>query len=177
MIRLINGRGQVGSALKKLLQEAEAESLETSVQDVAIYHTWNFLDKTEQTQRVCYEKFREFVDQNPDIKIVFTSTYSQTNNPYNHYKRLAEKYLLEHHNNGQIVRLPTLIGKGVFEKFRRNEIQAFGEMEIMSVQNAARKILTFAASNPRIRNKTIQGVKVPAKIVQELVLFGRNGEI
>ena len=47
MIRLVNGRGQLGSALKKL---------DLSNQQGFIYHTWNVSDKSESTQKLAQSR-------------------------------------------------------------------------------------------------------------------------
>lgn len=169
MIKLINGRGQLGSELAELIKNISCDK------NIVIYHTWNFLDKSEKTQRGCYESFVDFVDKNPQPKIVFTSTYSQTDNPYNHYKQLSEAYLIIK-QNGYSVRLPTLIGKGICMYFRDDDVEAFGEMELMTVKDAASKVLEFALSNSRLRNFRVYGEKVSAKLAKELITFGKNGK-
>lgn len=167
MIRLINGRGQLGEVLKKGVQE------ETNL-EIIIYHTWNFLDKSEETQKECYERFKKFVDEHSEETIIFISTYSQTYNPYNFYKKIAEDYLSENTKNGRSIRLPTLIGKGVCEDFREEKINPWGEMEIMTIENAAKIILDFAKSNSRERIFRAKGIIVPATMVKELILFGQK---
>lgn len=172
MIKLINGRGQLGSALQKIIEEKKIEV----PLDVAIYHTWNIEDKSEETQRDCYIKFKDFVDKNQDVKIIFTSTYSEKENYYNYYKQLAEAYLLINHKQGYVVRLSTLIGRGICEKFRNNEIEAFGEIELMSVEDAAEKVLEFALSDSLVRNFRVYGAIIPARFVKRLIEFGRDGK-
>jgi len=168
MIRLINGRGQLGSALERLAGEGSFEG------DFSIYHTWNFLDKSEAAQRRCYEEFKEFVDRNKGSKVFFISTYSQTENPYNHYKQLAEAYLINNLEGGRVIRLPTLIGKGICQKLKDDQAEPFGEMELMSIDDAAREILKFATSSPTIRSFSVPGTKVPATLVKDLILFGKK---
>ena len=168
MITLIDGKGQLGTLLSNLISNKEVS------EDIVIYHTWNVEDKSEETQRNCYEKFKKFTDENKNIKIIFISTYSQTDNPYNYYKQLSEAYLLSNHLTGKVIRFPALIGKGTCEKFKNNEIEAFGEMELISVRDAAEKVLEFALSKDKIRNLRIYGDKVSAKLAKELILFGKE---
>lgn len=172
MIKLINGRGQLGSALNDII---EKEKIQISP-DVFIYHTWNIDDKSEQTQRNCYEEFKNFVDKNLDSKIIFTSTYSQKENYYNYYKQISEAYLLSNHKKGYVLRIPTLIGKGICEKFRNNEVNAFGNMELLSVESAARSLIDFLLSDRILRNYGVEGVKVPASFVKRIILFGKEGK-
>jgi hypothetical protein len=152
-MKLVNGLGQLGEALSKVKCD----------RDITIYHTWNPFDKTEEIQKECYDKFKEYVD-NHDEFIVFISTHSKKKNPYVSYKRKAEKYL----KKGIYVRLPILIGKGAFEKFRDNA-PAYGVMEIITIQDAVKEILKAETS------KTVKGIKIPAKIVKKLILIGKNG--
>ncbi len=170
MITLIHGKGQIGSILDRLIRERKISAKD----NIAIYHTWNIDSKSEEIQKECYEKFKKFVDENKNVKIVFVSTYSQTENPYNYYKQISEAYLISNHEKGFVIRLPTLIGKGTCEKFRNDEAEAFGEMELMSLINAAEKILEFALSESRIRSIRINGEKVSAKLAKELILFGKG---
>lgn len=172
MIRLINGRGQLGESLARLIEERKL----VFPDDVAVYHTWNFLDKSEEVQKACYNAFTQFVDQHPDTRILFTSTYSQADNPYNYYKQAAEAYLINRHQKGSIIRLPAIVGKGVFERFRTEDIQPFGEMEIVTLREATEEVLKFLQSGSRIRSTTVRGHMVPANVVKELILFGRDGK-
>jgi hypothetical protein len=172
MITLINGRGQIGEALKKIIPLEEVSPLEK----IFIYHTWNISDKSEGIQRECYRNFVDFVNNHIDKKIIFISTYSQQDNAYNQYKHLSEAYLLSNNLYGRVIRLPTLIGKGVCEKFRVDEAEAFGEMELLSVQEAAEEVLKFATSSSHILNFRVFGRIVSANLVKELILFGKYGD-
>jgi hypothetical protein len=169
MITLVDGKGQLGSILGLLIDKRKLNSED----NIIIYHTWNVLDKSEETQKQCYEKFKNFVDSNQDTKIIFISTYSQKDNYYNHYKQLSEAYLILNHPNGNVIKLPILIGKGICEKFKKNEAEAFGEMELMSVKDAAEKVLEFALSKDKIRSIRVYGDKVSAKLAKDLILFGK----
>lgn len=170
MIKLINGRGQLGNALEGLIRKEKQNT------DAIIYHTWNFLDKSEKTQKRCYEKFMKFVDENPNSKIIFISTYSQIKNYYVFYKQLSEAYLLTNNPKGYVIKLPNLIGKGICQKFRDDETEAFGEMEIMTIEDAAKSILEFSQYDPLIKIISIKGIQIPANIIKNLILFGRDGK-
>jgi len=169
MIKLINGRGQLGQELNKIILHRSFD------ENITIYHTWNVLDKSEEIQKECFKKFKEFVDNHLLEKIIFISTYSQTDNPYNYYKQLAESYLINHCEQGKIIRLPVLIGKGICDKFRNNEVEAFGEMELISLEDAVESILNLAVSSSKIKSFRVYGTIIPAKLVKNLITFGKNG--
>ena len=168
MIQLINGRGQLG---KKLQEVIEKEKIISS-SDIKIYHTWNISDKSKNTQSECFNNFKKFVNENSSSKIIFTSTYSQTDNFYNYFKQMAEAYLLNNNERGYVIRLPTIIGKGVCEKFRNDELEAYGKMELISLEDAAKEILKMVQLESTVRNFRIEGTVIPAEIVKELILFG-----
>ena len=170
MIKLIDGKGQLGDTLDSLIRKEKQNT------NAIIYHTWNFLDKSEKTQKKCYEEFRKFVDENPNSKIVFISTYSQTENYYNFYKQFSEAYLLTNNQRGYVMKLPILIGKGICQKFRDGETEAFGEMEIMTIEDAAKNVLKFTQDNSLIKSISVKGTPIPANIVKNLILFGRDGK-
>lgn len=170
MIQLINGKGQLGSALQEIIEKERISPKEK----IYIYHTWNIEDKSEETQKQCYLKFQDFVRENLAQPIIFVSTYSQTDNYYNYYKQLSEAYLLSNTSLSKVIRLPTLIGKGICQKFRDGITNAYGEMELMSVEEAAREILKFSLSNSIIRNFRVYGKIVSADLAKRLILFGKE---
>jgi len=85
MVRIINGRGQLG---EKLQRYARIKGL----LDVAIYHTWQVTysgdsDMSEEMIQLNeYNKLVEFSNKNPNTKIIFISTTSQRSSWYTHYK-------------------------------------------------------------------------------------------
>jgi len=174
MIKLIHGRGQLGTALGELLQEKENKFIDL---DVIIYHTWNFLDKREEVQKKHYEDFKKFVDENPGKKIVFISTISQAENPYVFYKQLSEIYLLKNNENGFVIRLPNMIGKGICQRFRTENVDPFGEMELITIKEGARSVLNFIKTNISIRNFTVKGSPLSAALTKNLIVFGRDGKL
>lgn len=172
MIELIGGRGQLGSVLKEIIETEKVSFPEK----LSIYHTWNIEDKSEKTQKQCYLAFQNFVKENLESSIIFVSTYSQTDNYYNYYKQLAEAYLLSNTTHGKVIRLPTLIGKGICQKFRDEDAKAWGEMELMSVEEGAREVLKFALSYSILRNFRVYGKMVSADLAKRLILFGKEGK-
>jgi hypothetical protein len=154
-MRLINGRGQLGEALAKLDVKSDA----------VVYHTWNHLEKDEGTQRDCYEKYIAFYKKEQG-RLIFISTSSENDNAYVDHKRMAERFA-----NG-VVRLPTLIGRGICERFRdRPEVAAWGIMELLPVEKAAKAVAEYVQTG-RSDVLTVPGVRVPAKLVKELIQFG-----
>jgi len=166
MIKLINGRGQLGMALNELVEEKKLD------EDVLIYHTWNVLEKEEEPQKKEFEKFKRFVDENLDNKILFTSTYSEKENFYTFYKQLSEAYLISNHKQGYVIKLPTLIGKGICERFREDRAEPSGIMELMTIEEAAREVMRLVEYKGVVRSFRIEGHRIPATLVKELILFG-----
>ena len=122
-MNLINGRGQLGSALS---------SRELHIDNLEVYHTWNFLDKSEIVQKTEYEKFMCYLDEiSEKIKIVFISTSSKKDNWYTRYKRKSEEQVLLRSKNNLVVRLPCLVGKGVFVGFRDRTIIPYGNINFL----------------------------------------------
>jgi len=167
MVHLINGRGQLGKHLAALL----AEDISEFSEEVYIYHTWSVLDKTEITQKKEYEKFKNFVNAHQDKKIIFVSSSSKRETSYLKYKHLSESYLLFKCDNGLIIRLPTIIGKGICEKLKYNEVKPYGIMELLSCRAAAKKILEYVKYNGMRKNITIEGEKISAELAHKLLQF------
>jgi hypothetical protein len=167
MIRFVNGRGQLGSALRNLQAEFESES--PGHRTVHIYHTWNVWDKEEGAQKKEYDKFKKYVDDHLDERMVFVSTYCQNENYYVHYKQRSEAYLLARHPNGVVVRLPNIIGKkGIVQKLKDGTSQPFGEIEIISLERAARRVMETAVCESLNRLITVKGHAIPAHVICDL---------
>ena len=167
---LLNGRGQLGTELSKLNKGREGKG-------DSVYHTWNFREKHNLSiQRECYDKFVRFVDK-CHTRIIFISTYSTQSNYYTFFKQLAEGYILTKTFNGIIIRLPTLIGKGICVLMKQKKVEPYGEMELMTVDRAAKEIVNIIDSEPAIpveahnRIFRVEGTKIPAKLVYELLTF------
>ncbi len=168
MIKLVNGRGQLGSYLKQL----ESISIDKKIY---IYHTWNIEDKSKNTQKKEFDKFVNFVKKtNCDCKIIFISTCSTKDNWYNYYKHLSESYLLSNTANGIVIRLPTIIGKGIFEKFKNETAKPYGVFSIVTIEDAYEFIKSCLFKNSIIRIYTLQSEIISAKIVYELIKFGKD---
>ena len=175
MIRLIDGKGQLGTELKYQLEKIDI----FSNKEATIYHTWNFLDKCEETQKKEFEKFKKFLKTDKNFNtLIFISTYSQQNNPYNYYKQLSEAYLINNCQKGYVIRLPVLVGKGICQKLKNEEVKPYGEIEIMGLEKAAKNILSelelILNEKQKIRNIRIYGHLTPAELVYDLIKFGKK---
>lgn len=127
-MKLMNGRGQLGEYLK--LSKYKNDNIE-------IYHTWNFLDKSESTQKKEYNKFVSYLEAiNPSKKIIFISTMSNDSTYYKKYKTLCENLVLLKSKNNLVIRLPNLIGKGIFLKLKNNEVTPQGVIQFLTIKEA-----------------------------------------
>lgn len=162
-MKLINGKGQLGEALKGMKG------------DWTIYHTWDFINKNDaEIQRKCFMDFINYVNKHQKEKICFISTLSQADTPYTRYKMLAEKYLINVIKDYKIIRICGIIGKGVCDYFRERKIKPHGEMDVTTLRWVVTTIRLFLLS--KSKEYDIRGTKVPANIVEELILFGKNGK-
>lgn len=166
MIKLIDGLGQLGSLLAKRIKGL------VTTKEILIYHTWNVWDRSEETQRGCYETFKSFVDNNQESKIIFISTLSIEDKPYLRYKVMAEAYLMEHHTDYKIIKFPKIIGKGVFQGFKDEELKPYGNMEIITLSDAVERVIAELKSPAKM--VLHHGHNVPAYIVYELIRFAKN---
>jgi len=167
MIHLVNGRGQLGSELKKY-------SGSQALNDVYVYHTWSVQNKTEKEQKQEYKKFQKFVDVHAEEKIIFISTKSQRETWYTHYKQLAEAYVLMHCEASLVIRFPTFVGKGIVEKFKNNDAKPYGEMELISVEAAARSVIDVSSYDGIQKCIVVDGDKISAELVYNLVKRENN---
>jgi len=168
MIHLINGRGQLGEELKKILGDVKTRT------EVCIYHTWNVQDKSEEAQHEEYKKFQIFVDAHSATKIMFVSTKSQRETWYTHYKQLAEAYVILYCKNAIIMRLPTIAGKGVVEKFESGDAEPYGEMELITIHRAAREVINLCDYTGPRKSFDIAGETISAELVYNLVRRKQN---
>ena len=162
-MKLINGRGQVGTVLKEKIGSRNLW------RDLTIYHTWNFLDKSVTIQSNCYNQFINYVNNHRGENIIFISTYTTNYSYYYHYKMLAELYLLEQTETGKIIRLPTLIGKGICVLMSEKKVVPYGDMEVLDLNEAADKIIECLPSDKRII--IVKGAIIKAKTVYALLHF------
>ena len=161
MFKLINGRGQIGDRL----------NIESPI-DATIYHTWNFLNKSKETQKECYRTFIRYVENHKDEFIVFISTKSSNDDYYTFYKRKAEQYLADTSKKYLIIRLPNIIGRGVCTNFKSLDSKAFGQIELISIEDVCieiEKVINDGYYNGEIE---ISGETISAKMVKDLIQFG-----
>ena len=167
MVKLINGRGQLGEALRELIKNDNG----VSCPDCVIYHTWNIDDPSEEAQRNEYDKFVKFVEVYKDDTIYFISTKQGREIHYLHYKLKSELYLIENVKNGHIIRIPKLVGKGICADFRDKKIKPFNELEdIITPEEAAMEILCLLDTN-YVMNYVV-GDLVNKKTIYSLIQFG-----
>jgi hypothetical protein len=165
MISLLNGKGQLGSILQEQIKNFE------TTKDVFIYHTWNVWDKNPKPQKKEYDKFKKFVDENKQKgRIIFISTYSEGNNHYVHYKQKSEAHLISSCNDCLIIRLPNLIGnKGIFNRLKNKECEPYGEIEIMSLETAARSILELVNYDGLAKSFTVKGEIISVVTLNKII--------
>lgn len=155
---LFNGRGQVGEYLKKI---------NLDIQNIDIYHTWNFMDKSFETQSNELEKLKLYLSNKKcSNKIVFISTSVKSDSHYFKFKRKAERIVLKNSKKNLIIRLPSIIGKGVFEKLCKNLVEPFGVIEFVSLKEACDFIKNNLNKEGIISCK---GWKIPAENVLEII--------
>ena len=163
MIKLVNGKGQLGSAITEISKTYDG-------MPVSIYHTWNVADKSKLSQLNEYEKFTKYIDEhkNSKDKIVFISSASENDTWYTYYKQRAEAYLLMNYDNCMILRLPTFIGKPC--KLFEPNAKAWGNVELISIKTAAQQILEhIKLQNNKNRIFYIKGETISAQLVVDIL--------
>lgn len=166
-MKLVNGRGQLGEHLNDMLFK-----LDGHFNDVIIYHTWNFCDKTAVTQAEEVEKLREFLDKTPkQKKVIFISTTTENESSYLRCKREAERLVLAHNSFNLVVRLPCIIGKGVFSGLRDGELDPYGNINFTSMREACDFILQTISRWGIIE---CPHWTVPARTIKDLMDFAKN---
>jgi hypothetical protein len=162
MVKLINGRGQLGEWLAR-------DNL--TIHNCTIYHTWNIDDPSKDAQEREYWKFIEYVEKHEDEKIVFISTKQGKQEHYLLNKLKAEIYLLEKVRGGRIIRIPKLIGKGICADYRDSKILPFNEIEeIMTPEDAAAEIMDVLNSDNKMN--VINGTLIDKRTIYDLIQFG-----
>ena len=164
MIKLLNGRGQIGSQLKKHFKN------ESSKNNIYLYHTWNIENKDRISQKKEYDKFVSFLETiDKSDKVLFISTKSETNNWYVHYKNLAESFLICNFENCLVLRFPTLVGKGILHDLKSEKANPFGIMELMSIDEAVKIIIENTKHNGLQKILSFKGEEVSAQLVQKIL--------
>lgn len=138
--------------------------------EIYLYHTWNIDNKSKQTQRIEYEKFSKFVDNNKNNKIIFISTKSEKDSWYVYYKQLSESYLIQNCEKCLIFRFPTIVGyKGTIQLLKKQEIQPYGIMELMSLDNVCKNIINNLDYCGKSRILSFDGEKITAYLTSEIL--------
>jgi hypothetical protein len=155
---LINGRGQLGD-------ELACSSVMFS--SIDLYHTWNFLDKSEEAQNVEFNKLKNYLtNKSNDNKIIFISTSVENDTPYLKYKRLSENLILNSNDKNLVIRFPNIVGKGVFTKLCKNLQKPYGVIEFISLKEAKTFLVDNINKNGIV---TCPGSKVPAETIVEII--------
>lgn len=168
MVKIINGRGQLGERLQYLIKPK-------TLLDITVYHTWQVTYSgdsnmsEEGVQENEYNKLVEFSKNNPNTKIIFISTNSQRNSWYTHYKEKAEAYLLVNHDSCIILKFPAFIGKGILPKLKSGEINPYGTIELITLDKAVKTVEEYIYYNGLKRVFTIEGEKIEAKTLVEIL--------
>ena len=166
MFKIINGRGQLGTCLTDKLKSNFVED------DIYIYHTWKLDTKSHEEQINEFNKFKTFVDNHQNDKIVFVSTYSERDDWYVYYKQLSEAYLLTNCSKCLIIKLPTFIGKhcDMFstEKLKNGMVKPFGVMELISIEDAVDKIYELCKYSGKSKIIRVSGEKVSAELLYNI---------
>jgi len=171
MIKLINGRGQLGEKLNILLKDEFYEK------DIYLYHTWNPWQKDHNTQEREYKKFVGFVEQHKNNKIILISTYSQNENHYVHFKQVAEAYLITQCSDCLVIRLPNLIGnKGILKRLKNQTAGPQGKIEFMTIEDAAMEIINLIKYNGLLKVISLKGEEISARLVNEILQKGAKIE-
>lgn len=163
-VKLINGRGQVGLILSQIIKNLDFKH------EIYLYHTWNIDDKNRTTQRIEYDKFINFVNENKNKKIVFISTKSEKDSWYVYYKQMSESYLLQNCDDCLILRFPTILGsKGTMQLLKQNKIEPYGIMELMPLEEVATKIINALNYFGKSKIISFEGQKISAILASEIL--------
>ena len=160
----MNGRGQLGDMLtKKLVSYSDVRD------DIYIYHTWRLDTKDYTEQFNEFEKFKNFVDEHKDDRIIFISTSSIRDTWYVHFKQLSEAYLLNVCEDCLVIKLPTFIGNHCdmfsIEKLKSGDVKPYGTMEIISIEDVVDKIYELCNYNGKLKIIDVDGEKVSAELL------------
>ncbi len=170
MIKLINGRGQLGTALQNYIN-TYGDPTPNDI-EYLIYHTWNIDDQCEETQKNEYGKFINFVDKNCDNKIIFISTLHEKEGFYLQYKMKAESYLRFHDCDYKIYRIPYMIGKGLCHKIVHNKYNPYpGKIEISTLSNMSGQIIETINNDKEF--ECLHGELLHVNTLKEALLYDR----
>jgi hypothetical protein len=163
-VKLANGRGQLGDLLENKLKDIICN------EEIYIYHTWNIDDKSKNIQLNEYNKFKRFVDDKKNSKIIFISTKSEKNSWYVFYKQLSESYLMQNCDSSLILRFPTIAGtKGTLQSLKYKKIKPYGIMELISLNNVADNIINSLSYEGISKIITFDGQRITASLVCQIL--------
>ena len=164
MIKLINGRGQLGSALQERIRNIKCEK------NIYVYHTWKPWQVDSKTQEEEYKKFIEFVKQHKSDRVVLISTYSENESYYVYYKQMSEAYLIQNCQDCLVIRLPSLVGdKGILKRLKEGSAAPYGKIEFLTLKGASKKIVKLLQYDGLVRSFTLRGEEISAVLVDELI--------
>jgi len=169
MVKLLNGRGQLGEKLKTKFSNYPTEY------DIAIYHTWKVPhlydpgESEEEIQKQEYNKLVKFSKSNPQTKIIFISTNSNRGTYYTYYKELAEAHLLLNHKNCVILKFPVFVGNGILKKLSKGDMKPYGIMEVITLDKVVDIIETYLLDDNLKRVHIILGEKIEAKTIVDIL--------
>ena len=164
MIKLINGRGQLGRALQDRVRNVKCEK------KIYVYHTWKPWKTDLETQEEEYKKFIEFVKQHKGDRIVLISTYSENESYYVYFKQMSEAYLIQNCQDCLVIRLPSLVGnKGILKRFKEGSVCPYGKIEFLTLKEASIKVVELLQYDGLVKSFTLRGEEISAVLVNELI--------
>ena len=165
-MRLINGRGQLGEALSKYIDDS----------DWFVYHTWDIVNlENVELQQKEFDKFKEFIDKNKDEKICFISSSYVKDTPYMYNKIKAESYIINNVKDWKIIRPPHYIGKGIFQAFKNGEMAWDNSLvDVMSMDDVCKEIIKCLHDDSKFTY--IVGEMVSKTMLCSLIQYGAKND-
>jgi hypothetical protein len=164
MVRLVHGRGQLGEALAAALQFMHVGT------DCDIYHTWDIDDKSAESQEYELGKFIVYCNAHRDRRIVLISGIHEHFDHYLTAKLKAEVHLLDHTDNGMVIRLPYMIGKGLAQRLKDGKPFTRGAVEVSTFDAMARRVLDCITLPARFH--VLHGDMVQVELLDAAIRFG-----
>ncbi len=157
--------------------ESEFERIATPEikKDYYIHFSWDVYNKDDaESQKKCVEETKRMIEKNKDKTFVFISTLSKGGNEYVKAKREAEKVVAEMAKKFVIIRLPHIVGKGLTDKFLFDDAEPYGEMELLSINDAAQSIKNILESKEKNETVSVHGNIVPAKLYKSILSYSKK---
>lgn len=174
MVKLLNGRGQLGDALKIELARRNV------VADADIYHTWIHSNKGADVQLAQIHAFMRYVgasgstsERKTDRRIYFISAIHERFNAYLKEKMWAEIYLWQNTVDGVVIRLPYMLGSGIAERMLAGQSISAGKIEVSTFETMAGRILDIIEAGGDERMHVLHGEMVDAQLLQAAMRFRR----